>query len=111
MSVRPDEIASILKKQIENFDDNNSEVNVGTVISASDGIAQIFGLKSCVSSELIEFSNGVRGLALNLEEETIGAIILGEFSEIKEGDEVRTTGEVASVPVGEEFIGRVHDVR
>ncbi|MFB0900981.1 MAG: F0F1 ATP synthase subunit alpha [Dehalococcoidia bacterium] len=107
MSVRPDEIASILKKQIENFDDNNSEVNVGTVISASDGIAQIFGLKSCVSSELIEFSNGVRGLALNLEEETIGAIILGEFSEIKEGDEVRTTGEVASVPVGEEFIGRV----
>ena len=107
MSVRPDEIASILKKQIENFDDNNSEVNVGTVISASDGIAQIFGLKSCLSSELIEFSNGVRGLALNLEEETIGAIILGEFSEIKEGDEVRTTGEVASVPVGEEFIGRV----
>jgi F-type H+-transporting ATPase subunit alpha len=107
MSVRPDEVASILKKQIENFDDKTNEVNVGTVISASDGIAQIFGLQNCLSSELIEFSNGVRGLALNLEEETVGAIILGEYSAIKEGDEVKTTGEVASVPVGENFIGRV----
>ena len=107
MSVRPDEVASILKKQIENFDDKTNEVNVGTVIEASDGIAQIFGLQNCLSSELIEFSNGVRGLALNLEEETVGAIILGEYSTIKEGDEVKTTGEVASVPVGENFIGRV----
>ena len=107
MSVRPDEVASILKKQIENFDDKTNEVNVGTVIEASDGIAQIFGLQNCLSSELIEFSNGVRGLALNLEEETVGAIILGEYSAIKEGDEVKTTGEVASVPVGENFIGRV----
>ena len=107
MSVRPDEVASILKKQIENFEDKTNEVNVGTVIETSDGIAQIFGLHSCVASELIEFSNGVRGLALNLEEETVGAIILGDYTAIKEGDEVMTTGDVASVPVGENFIGRV----
>ncbi len=107
MSVRPDEVASILKKQIENFEDKTNEVNVGTVIETSDGIAQIFGLQSCVASELIEFSNGVRGLALNLEEETVGAIILGDYTAIKEGDEVKTTGDVASVPVGENFIGRV----
>ena len=105
--VRAEEIASILKEQIENFDADVTEANVGTVVEASDGIARIHGLGRCLASELVEFSNGTRGLALNLEEETVGAIILGDFTGIKEGDEVRTTGLVASVPVGEELIGRV----
>ena len=105
--VRAEEIAAILKDQIENFDATVTEANVGTVVEASDGIARIHGLGECLASELVEFSTGTRGLALNLEEETVGAIILGDFTDIKEGDEVRTTGLVASVPVGEELIGRV----
>jgi F-type H+/Na+-transporting ATPase subunit alpha len=107
MATRADEIAAILRRQIESFDQGVTETNVGTVIEASDGIARIHGLQSCQASELIEFANGVRGLALNLEEETVGAIILGDYTGIAEGDEVRTTGQVASVPVGEALIGRV----
>ncbi len=105
--VRAEEIASILKEQIENFDADVTEANVGTVVEASDGIARIHGLGQCLASELVEFSTGTRGLALNLEEETVGAIILGDYTDIKEGEEVRTTGLVASVPVGDELIGRV----
>ena len=107
MAIRAEEIASILKSQIENFDTAAIETNVGTVIEAGDGIARIHGLGQCMASELVEFANGVRGLALNLEEETVGAIVLGDYTGIKEGDEVRTTGLVASVPVGEPLIGRV----
>ena len=107
MAVRAEEIAAILKQQIEGFDASVTEANVGTVIEAGDGIARIHGLSECVASELVEFSTGARGLALNLEEETVGAIVLGDHTEIKEGDEVRTTGLVASVPVGEGLIGRV----
>ena len=107
MAVRPEEIASILKRQIEHFDAAVTEENVGTVIEASDGIARIHGLGQCMASELVEFSSGARGLAMNLEEETVGAIVLGDYSEIKEGDEVRTTGLVAEVPVGDALIGRV----
>ena len=107
MAVRAEEIASILKEQIENFDVSATSANVGSVIQAGDGIARIHGLGECLSSELIEFGvtddNGrpIRGLALNLEEETVGAIIMGDYTKVKEGDEVRTTGLVASVPVGE----------
>jgi len=114
MAVRPEEIASILKEQIEHFDVGATSANVGTVIEAGDGIARIHGLGSCLSSELIEFTSTMdnegkplRGLALNLEEETVGAIIMGDYQKVKEGDEVRTTGLVASVPVGEALIGRV----
>ena len=107
MAIRAEEIASILRAQIEGFDAGAERTNVGTVIEAGDGIARIHGLGECMASELVEFSNGVRGLALNLEEETVGAIILGEYTGIKEGDEVRTTGLVASVPVGEALLGRV----
>ncbi len=107
MAIRAEEIASILRAQIEGFDAGAERTNVGTVIEAGDGIARIHGLGECMASELVEFSNGVRGLALNLEEETVGAIILGEYTAIKEGDEVRTTGLVASVPVGEALLGRV----
>ena len=105
--VRAEEIASILKEQIETFDVGVTETNVGTVVEASDGIARIHGLGQALASELVEFSNGTRGLALNLEEETVGAIILGDYTGIKEGDEVQTTGLVAAVPVGEALIGRV----
>ena len=113
MAVRAEEIASILKEQIENFDVSATSANVGTVIEAGDGIARIHGLGQCLASELIEFGvtddmgRPIRGLALNLEEETVGAIIMGDYTKVKEGDEVRTTGLVASVPVGEALIGRV----
>ena len=108
MAIRAEEIASILKRQIEGFDaEAAAEQNVGTVIEAGDGIARIHGLGECMASELVEFSDGTRGLALNLEEETVGAIVLGDYTGIKEGDEVRTTGLVAEVPVGDALIGRV----
>jgi len=113
MAVRAEEIASILREQIENFDATAAAANVGTVIETGDGIARIHGLGQCQASELIEFSatdetgRPIRGLALNLEEETVGAIIMGDYTKVKEGDEVRTTGTVASVPVGEVLIGRV----
>lgn len=113
MVVRAEEIASILKQQIEGFDAEAVEANVGTVIVAGDGIAEIHGLGECMSSELLEFSSTdeegrpIRGLALNLEEETVGSIILGDYAAVKEGDEVRTTGQVASIPVGDALIGRV----
>ena len=113
MVVRAEEIASILKQQIEGFDAEAVEASVGTVIVAGDGIAEIHGLGECMSSELLEFSSTdeegrpIRGLALNLEEETVGAIILGDYAAVKEGDEVRTTGQVASIPVGDALIGRV----
>ncbi len=107
MAARVEEIASILKQQIEQFDTAVGSTSVGTVIEAGDGIARIHGLGQCMASELIDFGDGVLGLALNLEEETVGAIILGDYTKIKEGAEVRTTGLVASVPVGEALIGRV----
>ena len=107
MPARVEEIASILRQQIEQFDTSVASTSVGTVIEASDGIARIHGLGQCMASELIDFGDGILGLALNLEEETVGAIILGDYTKIKEGAEVRTTGLVASVPVGEALIGRV----
>ena len=111
--VRAEEIASILREQIEGFDAGATETNVGTVIVAGDGIARIHGLGECLASELVEFDvtdaagRPVRGLALNLEEETVGVIILGDYARVKEGAEVRTTGQVASVPVGDALMGRV----
>jgi F-type H+-transporting ATPase subunit alpha len=109
MAVRPEEIASILKQQIEQFGARVTAVDVGTVVEAGDGIARIHGLSNCMASELVEFPNGTMGLALNLEEETVGVMILGEFADIKEGDEVRSTGRIVEVPVGDALIGRVVD--
>ena len=79
------------------------------MIEAGDGIARVHGLGECMSSELVEFANGVSGLALNLEEETVGVLVLGDYTGIKEGDEVKTTGRIAEVPVGEALLGRVVD--
>ena len=100
MAIRSDEIISIIKSQIESFDAPTETRSVGTVVEVGDGIAQIYGLDAALASELLEFPGGVMGMALNLEEETVGAVILGDASAIKEGDQVRTTGRVVEVPVG-----------
>ncbi len=109
MAVRPEEIASIIRQQIEQFGGAITAVDVGTVVEAGDGIARVHGLRGAMYSEMLEFPNNVMGMALNLEEETVGAIVLGDYKGIKEGDEVRSTGRIVEVPVGEGLIGRVVD--
>jgi F-type H+-transporting ATPase subunit alpha len=109
MAIRSDEIVSIIKNTIESFDAGTESCGVGTVVQVGDGIAQIYGLSGALSSELLEFPGGVMGIALNLEEETVGAVILGNPTEIKEGDTVKTTGRVVEVPVGAGLLGRVVD--
>ena len=109
MATRADEITSILREQIEKFGAEATSTNVGTVVDAGDGIARIHGLSNVMASELVEFPSGVFGLALNLEEDNVGVMVLGDYSEIREGDEVHATGRVAEVPVGEALIGRVVD--
>ncbi|MDX2151441.1 MAG: F0F1 ATP synthase subunit alpha [Bryobacteraceae bacterium] len=105
--VRADEIARLLRTEIENYERAISVAEVGSVISVGDGIARVHGLEKVMAGELIEFPHGVSGIALNLEEDQVGAVLLGEFQEIKEGDEVRRTGRIMSVPVGEAMVGRV----
>jgi F-type H+-transporting ATPase subunit alpha len=109
MAIRSDEITTIIKSAIEGFDATAETRSVGTVVEVGDGIAQIYGLDGALASELLEFPNGVRGMALNLEEETVGAVILGNAESIKEGDTVKTTGRVVEVPVGQALLGRVVD--
>jgi F-type H+/Na+-transporting ATPase subunit alpha len=109
MAVRAEEIASILREQIEGFGTTVTSTDVGSVIEAGDGVARIHGLSGAMYSELLEFSNGVMGIALNLEEESVSAVVLGGHSDIKEGDEVRATGRVIAIPVGDAMIGRVID--
>ena len=104
---RAQDIASVIRQQIEQFGTTVSAVNVGTVVEVGDGIARIHGLAGAKYNELLEFPNGIIGLALNLEEDSVGAIILGGYSEIKEGDEAKCTGRIVEVPVGEGLIGRV----
>jgi F-type H+/Na+-transporting ATPase subunit alpha len=107
MSVRSNEISSILREQIERFQEVVTSVNVGTVVEVGDGISRVHGLSGAMASELLEFPNGIMGLALNLEEENVGAVILGPFADIQEGDQVKSTGRIVEVPVGRELIGRV----
>jgi F-type H+-transporting ATPase subunit alpha len=104
---RAQDIASVIRQQIEQFGTTVTAVNVGTVVEVGDGVARIHGLAAVKYNELVEFPNGIMGLALNLEEDSIGVIILGEASRIKEGDEVKSTGRIVEVPVGEGLIGRV----
>jgi len=108
-SIKPDEISSIIKSKIAQYDTEIEVSNVGTVLEIGDGIARVYGLKNVMSSELVEFEDGhgTLGIALNLEEDNIGVVILGEYRFIKEGMTVKTTGKIASVPVGENLIGRV----
>jgi len=107
MSIKAEEISALIKKQIENYQTEIEVSDVGTVIQVGDGIARAHGLDQCMSGELVEFSNGVMGLAQNLEENNVGIIILGPYTGIKEGDEVRRTGRIMQVPVGEALVGRV----
>ena len=109
MAIRSDEITSIIKSAIDSFDAGAETRSVGTVVEVGDGIAQIYGLADALASELLEFPNGLMGMALNLEEETVGAVILGNATGIKEGDTVKTTGRVVEVPVGAALLGRVVD--
>lgn len=107
MNIRPEEISSIIKNEIENYKKSLDIKTSGSVLEVGDGIARIYGLSSAMSGELLEFPHGVMGMALNLEEDNVGAVILGDFSLIKEGDEVKATGRVVSVPAGEAMLGRV----
>ncbi|HUV56658.1 MAG TPA: F0F1 ATP synthase subunit alpha [Dehalococcoidales bacterium] len=109
MTTRGEDIVSVIKQQIEQFGAPVTMVDVGTVIEIGDGIARIHGLAGAKYNELLQFPNQVMGIALNLEEDSVSAIILGNYSEIKEGDEVRCTGRIAEIPVGEALIGRVVD--
>ncbi|MFH1682107.1 MAG: F0F1 ATP synthase subunit alpha [Candidatus Eisenbacteria bacterium] len=107
MKIRPEEITSVIKQKIRDFDRDLEVEEVGTVIEAGDGIARVYGLRSAMASEMLDFGDGVYGIALNLEEDSIGAVILGEYLHIGEGHEVRRTGRILDVPVGEALIGRV----
>ncbi|MGH9666454.1 MAG: F0F1 ATP synthase subunit alpha, partial [Bryobacteraceae bacterium] len=105
--IRADEIARVLRDEIENYEQAVNVAETGSVISVGDGIARIYGLERVMAGELIEFPHGVSGIALNLEENQVGAVLLGDYAEIKEGDEVRRTGRIMSVPVGKALVGRV----
>src|SRR5699024_1912477 len=107
MSLKAEEISALLKEQIETSDSEIEVSDVGTVIEVGDGIARAHGLDNAMAGDLVEFCNGVRGMAQNHEESNVGIVILGPFTDIKEGDEVRRTGRIMEVPVGEELLGRV----
>jgi len=107
MNLRPEEISSIIKQQIERYDTAVDIVDVGTVIQVGDGIARVYGLEKAMAGELLEFPGNIYGMAMNLEEDNIGCVILGPFTGIKEGDQVKRTGRIVEVPVGEALIGRV----
>src|SRR6187431_3695080 len=107
--IRADEINEIIRQQIEHFETGVTVMEVGTVIKVGDGIAEVHGLEKVMAGELLEYPHGVRGLALNLEEDKVGTVLFGDFQKIKEGDEVKRTKRIMSVPVGDAMIGRVVD--
>src|SRR5580692_9555893 len=105
--VRPDEISAILREQLSNFKTAAELEEVGTVLQVGDGIARIYGLTKARSGELVEFEDGTKAIVLNLEEDNVGAVLMGASDAIKEGDTVRRTGKIASINVGEGMLGRV----
>ncbi len=107
MELRPEEITQLIKTQIRNYESKVSLTDTGTVVTVGDGIARVYGLEDCMAGELLEFPGGVYGMAQNLEEDFVGAVLLGSDSDIREGDTVRRTGRIVSVPVGEALLGRV----
>ena len=111
MDIRAAEISDIIRKQIENYDKKVSVTETGTVLTAGDGIARVYGLSGALAGELLEFEGAggvkVSGMVLNLEEDNVGVALLGQFETIREGDTVRRTGKIVEVPVGEELLGRV----
>jgi F-type H+/Na+-transporting ATPase subunit alpha len=109
MSIKPEEIVSLLKQRIQHYDAEMEIVDVGSVIQVGDGIARVYGLQSAMAGELVTFPNGVMGYVMNLEENNVGVIILGPYTDIREGDQVKRTGRLLEVPVGEALLGRVVD--
>lgn len=107
MSIKPEEISSLIKSQIEQYKNDIEVVEVGTVVEVGDGIARVYGLEKVMAGELVEFDTGVFGLALNVEESNVGVVILGPYSDIREGGQVKRTGQIMQVPVGDALIGRV----
>ena len=107
VSIRPDEISAILKKQIEDYDKSVSVSNVGTVLQIGDGIARVYGLQQVMAGELVQFEDGTEGIALNLEDDNVGVVLMGEGRGIQEGSTVKATGKIAAVPVGDAMLGRV----
>ena len=109
MKLRPEEITALLKERIKDFDVETDLAEVGQVLQVGDGIARIYGLESCVAMEMLELEHGVTGLAFNLEEDNVGAALIGDWELIKEGSSAKRTGRVASVPVGDALVGRIVD--
>ncbi|NDJ15994.1 F0F1 ATP synthase subunit alpha [Myxacorys almedinensis] len=109
VAIRPDEISNIIRQQIEQYDEGVKVANVGTVLQVGDGIARIYGLEKCMSGELVEFADGSVGMALNLEEDNVGAVLMSNGRSIEEGSSVTATGRIAQIPVGDAMIGRVVD--
>ncbi|MFM7299000.1 MAG: F0F1 ATP synthase subunit alpha, partial [Planctomycetota bacterium] len=107
MELRPAEVTSVLKKEIESYKGDTTLQSVGTVLSVGDGVARVYGLDDCMMNELIEFPGGVRGVALSLEEDNVGCVLLGDATKIREGDLVKTSGRIISVPTGNSLLGRV----
>jgi F-type H+/Na+-transporting ATPase subunit alpha len=107
MEIRADEISSIIREQIKDYGKKISVAETGTVLSVGDGIARVYGLEGALAGELLEFPSGTKGLVLNLEEDNVGVAIMGEFRDIREGDQVKRTNQIASVPVGKALLGRV----
>src|SRR5947209_5317020 len=105
--IKADKITKLIREQIENYESRVSVDEVGTIISLGDGIARVHGLDKVMAGELLDFGHGVAGIAMNLEEDQVGVVILGEYTEVKEGDEVKRTGRIMAVPTGEAMIGRV----
>ncbi|MFT7617920.1 MAG: F-type H+-transporting ATPase subunit alpha, partial [Planctomycetota bacterium] len=107
MDINPAEITSVLKKEIEDYNSKVEVESIGTLISIGDGVARVSGLRDCKMTEMLDFGNGVFGVALNLEADTVGAVVLGDYTRMKEGDTVKGTGKIMSVPAGKELQGRV----
>src|SRR5687768_16071623 len=107
MNIKAEEISKIIRDQIGSFAVDVDVAEVGTIVSIGDGIARVHGVENTMAGEMLEFPHGVFGIALNLEEDSVGAVLLGEYTEIKEGDIVKRTNRIISVPVGEEMLGRV----
>src|SRR5437763_10113909 len=107
MEIKADEITKIISEQIEKYQGGVEISEIGNVISVGDGIARVYGLEKAMAGEVLEFPHGVMGLALNLEEAQVGVVLLGEYTEMREGDQVRRTGRIMEVPVGEALVGRV----
>src|SRR5437667_10962228 len=111
MQIKADEIRQAIRQQIENYESKVAVDECATVITLGDGIARVHGLEKVMSGELLSFPHGLAGIAMNLEEDQVGVVLLGDYTEIKEGDEVKRTGRIMSVPVGDALVGRVVDAQ